>query len=155
MYRVSPLTYFVSGVLSVGLANAHISCSAEELLRFSPPSMSSCSEYLADYIDSHGGYLLPYSNNSTTECVFCTGSETNIFLKSVSSEYKDRWRNFGIVFVYVVFNIAAAIGLFWLARVPKAQKERDQNVTKGAGGEDVEKSSDGTLESASRAPSSE
>lgn len=57
----------------------------------------------------------------------------------MSSEYQDRWRNFGIVLIYMVFNIAAAIGFYWLARVPKTQRKRDQNVSKDAGGEDVEK----------------
>jgi ATP-binding cassette subfamily G (WHITE) protein 2 (PDR) len=119
MYRVTPFTYLVSGVLSVGLANAHISCSTEEFLHFSPAPLLTCSDYLAPYIEEHGGYLIPDSMNSTTECVFCTGSDTNIFLTGVSSEYGDRWRNFGIFLVYVVFNVAAAIGLYWLARVPK------------------------------------
>ncbi|VUC22208.1 unnamed protein product [Clonostachys rosea] len=123
MYRVSPFTYLVSGILSTGLANAQIKCSSEEFLRFSPPSPSTCSEYLAAYIQDNGGYLVPESANSTTECVFCSGSETNIFLKSVSSDYNDRWRNFGIFLVYIVFNIAAAIGFYWLARVPKGRKE--------------------------------
>lgn len=126
MYRVSPLTYFVSGILSVGLANAPITCSTEELLRFSPPAASNCQDYLTDYMDAFGGYLLPESMNSTTECMFCTGSDTNVFLKSVSSEYQDRWRNFGIVWAYIVFNAVAAIGLYWLARVPKGRKVKEQ-----------------------------
>ena len=125
MYRISPLTYLVSGMLSVGLANAHISCSKEELLHFSPPSLSTCSTYLAPYTKILGGYLTPDSMNSTTECVFCSGSETNIFLKSVSSEYGDRWRNFGILWVYVLVNVAGAVGLYWLARVPKGKREKN------------------------------
>ena len=120
MYRVSPFTYLVSGMLSVGLANGRISCSPEELLHFSPlPGLSNCAAYLAPYIEAHGGYLTPNSLNSTTECVFCTGSETNIFLRGVSAEYADRWRNFGIFLIYVGFNIGAAMGLYWLARMPK------------------------------------
>lgn len=71
-----------------------------------------------------GGYLTPESMNSTTECVFCTGSKTNTFLKGVSAEYEDRWRNLGIFLVYVIFNIAAAVGLYWLARVPKGKREK-------------------------------
>jgi ATP-binding cassette, subfamily G (WHITE), member 2, PDR len=126
MYRISPLTYLVSGMISVGLANSHISCAPEELLRFSPPPFSSCSTYLADYIDEFGGYLLPDSVNSTVECVFCTGSDTNIFLKTVSADYADRWRNFGILWVYVVFNVVAALGLYWLTRVPKEKKEKNE-----------------------------
>lgn len=134
MYRVSPFTYLVSGILSTGLANARIKCSSEELLRFAPPSSSTCSEYLATYIQDNGGYLVPESANSTTECIFCSGSETNIFLKSVSSDYNDRWRNFGIFFVYIVFNIAAAIGFYWLARVPKGRKEPISKADQQAAG---------------------
>lgn len=124
MYRVSPLTYLVSGMLSVGLANSQITCATEEFLHFSPPSLSNCSAYLAPYINEFGGYLVPDSMDSTTECVFCTGNDTNTFLKSVSAEYEYRWRNFGIFWVYVVFNAAAAVGLYWLARVPKSQREK-------------------------------
>jgi ABC-type multidrug transport system permease subunit len=121
MYRVSPLTYLVSGMLSVGLANARISCSTEEFLHFSPPAQLNCSAYLAPYIEVLGGYLSPDSVNSTTECVFCSGSETNIFLKGVSAEYDDRWRNCGIFLVYITFNVAAAVVIYWLARVPKGK----------------------------------
>ena len=71
-----------------------------------------------------GGYLIPESMDSTTECVFCSGSDTNIFLKGVSAEYGDRWRNFGIFVVYVIFNVAAAVGLYWLARVPKGKRDK-------------------------------
>ena len=62
------------------------------------------------------------SMSSTTECVFCSANETNIFLKSVSADYGDRWRNFGIVLVYVIFNIGATVGFYWLARVPKRER---------------------------------
>nr|POE54264.1 zeb2-regulated abc transporter 1 [Quercus suber] len=123
MYRVSPLTYLVSGMLSTGLANARITCATEELLRFAPPAGSNCTTYLTGYQKSHGGYLTPESAGSTRECVFCTGNDTNVYLNSVSVEYSDRWRNFGIFWVYVVFNTVAAIGFYWLARVPKGKKK--------------------------------
>ncbi|KIW62366.1 hypothetical protein PV04_10546 [Phialophora macrospora] len=122
MYRVSPFTYFFSGVLSVGLANSHISCATEELLRFSPPPPLNCSTYLAPYMEASGGYLTPDSLGSTTECVFCSGNDTNVFLESVSAKYEDRWRNFGIFWSYIVFNVAAAVLLFWLTRVPKGRQ---------------------------------
>lgn len=119
MYRASPFTYFFSGVLSVGLANSHISCSPEEYLNFSPPSGLNCSTYLAPYMEALNGYLTPESMGSTTECIFCSGSDTNVFLESVSANYEDRWRNFGIFWVYSIFNMVAAVGLFWLTKVPK------------------------------------
>jgi ABC-type multidrug transport system permease subunit len=127
MYRVSPFTYFFSGVLSVGLANSHISCSTEELLNFSPAPLSNCSTYLAPYIENFGGYLTPNSMGSATECVFCSGSDTNVFLESVSAKYQDRWKNFGIFWVYILFNTVASVGLFWLTRVPKEKQEQSVN----------------------------
>lgn len=119
MYRVSPFTYFFSGVLSVGLGNSHISCSTEEYLHFSPPPSMNCSAYLEPYIEAFDGYLTSESMGSTTECVFCSGNDTNIFLETVSANYDDRWRNFGIFWVYIIFNMAAAPLLFWLTKVPK------------------------------------
>ncbi|KAJ4982875.1 ABC transporter cdr4 [Stagonosporopsis vannaccii] len=123
MYRVSPFTYFFSGVLSTGLGNSHISCSPEEYLHFSPPPSTTCSTYLAAYIENSSGYLTPESMGSTSECVLCSGDDTNIFLKGVSANYNDRWRNYGIFWVYIIFNTAAAVGLFWLTKVPKGRRQ--------------------------------
>lgn len=118
MYRVSPLTYFISGVLATGVANVPIECSSYEYVKFSSPGGQNCGEYMADYIKAMGtGYLADPS--ATTTCEFCQYSSTNDFLNSISSSYKDRWRNYGIFICYIVFNYIAAVFLYWLARVPK------------------------------------
>ncbi|SMY27542.1 unnamed protein product [Zymoseptoria tritici ST99CH_1A5] len=124
MYRISPLTYLVSGVLSVGLANTRIHCLDEELLHFSAPPSTNCSTYLAPYIQLEGGYLQEVPDSNPAQCVFCTGSQTNIFLKSVSAQYGDRWRNLGIVWAYVAFNLVATVIFYWLARVPKKSRSK-------------------------------
>lgn len=135
MYRVSPFTYFFSGVLSVGLGNSQITCATEELLRFAPPPPLNCSTYMTPYIEASGGYLTPGSIGSTTECVFCSGNDTNVFLQRVSANYNDRWRNFGIFWSYIAFNIAAAVFLFWLTKVPKRKRVQtgdcDESQTQG------------------------
>ena len=41
------------------------------------------------------------------------------FLTTIDSFYGDRWRNFGIMWAYIVFNVFAALFLYWLMRVPK------------------------------------
>ncbi|KAF4780777.1 ABC-2 type transporter [Colletotrichum scovillei] len=117
MYRVSPFTYIVSGMLSTAVANTEVVCAANEFLHFDPPSGQSCGAFLENYITAAGGYLR--EPNATTDCQFCTIQDTNVFLASVKSDYNDRWRNFGIAWVYIIFNIFAALGLYWLARVPK------------------------------------
>jgi len=122
MYRISPFTYLVSGVLSAGIANAKVVCAPVEYLSFNPPSGKTCAQYLDPYINAtKAGY---YTNgDATANCQFCTLSETNQFLAQVNVFYSDRWRNFGLMWVYIVFNAAGAVFLYWLARVPKKAKE--------------------------------
>jgi len=80
-----------------------------------------CGEYMAPWINVMGGYLV--DNSTTTECSFCSISSTNQFLVAISSSYDKRWRNFGILWVFIIFNAFAAVFLYWLARVPKQTKK--------------------------------
>ena len=69
------------------------------------------------YMQLAGGAV---SNPGATDlCEFCALATTDAFLASVDVFYVDRWRNFGLMWVYVLFNLAAALFLYWLARVPK------------------------------------
>ncbi|KAH7139880.1 ABC transporter ABCl1 [Dactylonectria estremocensis] len=122
MYWVSPFAYLVSGVLSAAIANTNVVCADNELLSFKPINGTTCGEYMASHIDQAGGYLM--DEMATAECVYCPMSDTNKYLKSVSANYEHRWRNYGILWIYVLFNIAAALLVYWLARVPKRRLEK-------------------------------
>jgi ATP-binding cassette subfamily G (WHITE) protein 2 (PDR) len=125
MYRVSPFTYLVSGMMSTGLANSNVICSSIEYLHFNPPAGDTCESYMKDYISYAGGYVL--NGSATSDCQFCSVADTNVFLANVNSDFKDAWRNFGLMFVFIIFNIFGAIGMYWLARVPKnAKKEKKE-----------------------------
>lgn len=117
MYRVSPFTYLVDAMLSTGLANTEIVCSGKEILRVNAPSGQTCEDFLGAYETFARGNIM--NPNATGECMYCPMKETNDMLAQLSSNYANRWRNFGLLQVYVVFNIFAAIGIYWLARVPK------------------------------------
>jgi ABC-type multidrug transport system ATPase subunit len=140
MYRVSPFTYLVSGMLSTGIANTEVVCAENELLHFAPVS-GTCGDYLATYTSIYGGYAV--DPNATNECSFCPIKDTNVFLKSLSSDYTTAWRNFGILWVYIVFNIGAALVLYWLVRVPKVKKEKDDKLAVGGTVEEVEERIEG------------
>ena len=122
VYRANPLTYVVNGLLGSTLANAPVVCSASEILNFAPPNGSTCEEYMTGFIDAAGGYLIESSRESTSECRFCPMDSTNTFLKMINIDFDKRWQDFGYLWVYVVFNIAAAVFFYWLARVPKGKK---------------------------------
>lgn len=121
LYRVSPLTYWISAILSTGLANVEVTCASNEWTTISPPDGQTCGDYMADYISKAGGYLL--DPKVTSNCSYCKIKDTNMFLLTMSSDYSTRWRNFGIMWVYIVFNIAAALTLYYLVRMPKGKKK--------------------------------
>lgn len=124
MYRLSPFTYLVSGVMSTGIAKTAVVCAEREYLYFDPPSGQTCKQFLDPYMSYAGGYLT--NDNATAACRFCSLSDTDAFLAQVNVFYSERWRNFGILWAYVIFNIAGAVFLYWLARVPKVKKEKKE-----------------------------
>lgn len=81
---------------------------------------------MGPYISYAGGYLL--DENTTMDCSFCSVKDTNTFLKSLNSDYSLRWRNFGLMWVFILFNIFAAVGMYWLARVPKVKKAKKEKA---------------------------
>jgi ABC-type multidrug transport system permease subunit len=117
MYRVSPFTYLIDGMLSTAVAHTKVICADNEYLHFSPPDGQTCSQYMAKYIAATGGYLEDPS--ATGNCSFCQISTTDAFLKEVSAHPQYMWRNWGILWAFIFFNVAAAIFFYWLFRVPK------------------------------------
>ena len=121
MYRVSPFTYLVSAMLSTGVSRADAICEEVEYLTFNPPANQTCQAYMEPFIKAaHTGYLK--DPDATSNCMFCTISKTDVYLSGISSNFNDAWRNFGLMWAYIVFNIFGAVFIYWLARVPKGKK---------------------------------
>lgn len=125
MYRVSPFTYIVSSVLSVGLAQTDIVCSDIEELHLSPPlANQTCQEFLGPYAQfAHGRVMNP---EATTDCRYCPAARTDDYLNTIDVRFSDRWMNIGVLFAYVGFNFVAGIFLYWLARVPKRSRVKEK-----------------------------
>jgi ATP-binding cassette subfamily G (WHITE) protein 2 (PDR) len=130
MYRLSPFTYLVSGMLSVGLANSSVQCAERELIIFNPTSGQTCQNYTATYRALSGGYV--DNPDATSNCRFCAISDTNVFLKALGSDYSQAWRNFGILWAFCIFNVVAALALYWLLRMPKTKKDKKDKKEVGA-----------------------
>jgi ATP-binding cassette subfamily G (WHITE) protein 2 (PDR) len=75
---------------------------------------------MRDYISEVGGFL--HDPQATSECQYCQMDNTDQFLKRINAHWDTRWRDFGILWVYVAFNVAGAIFFYWLCRVPKGKK---------------------------------
>lgn len=120
VYRASPLTYFIDGLVSSGLANVPVTCSAAEALQFNVPhgsNFNNCTEYLTPYIHQFGGTLL---NSSTqTRCDYCPISNTSALLNGIGISTQSPWDNIGYLTVFIAFNIFATYCFYWLARCPR------------------------------------
>lgn len=123
MYRVSPFTYLINGMLATGLANTNVTCADIEYSTFNPRDGETCFGYMQDFIGRRGGYVR--NPDDTSQCQFCQVRDTNVYLTQLSSEYASRWRNFGVMWAFVGFNVAAALFFYWLARVPRKQKVQE------------------------------
>ena len=120
MYRIDPFTYLVDGLLSTSLANSPVRCASNEYLKFEP--VGTCLDYMKEYISRAGGYLL--NPEATDLCQYCRLDNTNDFLASVNCDYGRRWRNFGLLWVYIVVNLGFALLAYRLFRVPNKKKSR-------------------------------
>jgi ABC-type multidrug transport system permease subunit len=100
--------YLVSGIIATGLANTDVVCAANEYVRFNPVGGQNCGDYVRQYTQTFGGYVA--NPTASTDCQFCSISSTNTFLAAVNANYDQRWRNFGILFAFIFFNIIAAFG---------------------------------------------
>ncbi|KAE8355692.1 ABC-2 type transporter-domain-containing protein [Aspergillus coremiiformis] len=117
MYRVSPFTYWIAAIASTQLHDRPVQCSTAEMSIFDPPLGQTCKEYLSSFLDMAGGQL---SNpNATSDCRYCSLKVADKYLAGVNISWDERWRNFGIIWVYVVVNIFMATMLYYIFRVKK------------------------------------
>ncbi|KIY48466.1 hypothetical protein FISHEDRAFT_73662 [Fistulina hepatica ATCC 64428] len=116
MYRASPFTYIIEGLMGYAVGHSSIVCSDVEFLTLEPPSAQTCGEYLKTYTTTVSGYL---SNpDATSYCRFCAVDKTDDLLSTMFNiYYSHHWRDLGIVFAFVGFNVIAAFGLTWLLRI--------------------------------------
>lgn len=83
-----------------------------------PTGSLSCQDYLGPYAQAAGGAI--YNPTAMSDCQYCPSRNADQFLNSVSISYSTRWRDYGIGFAYIVFNIFMAVLLYYLIRVRKS-----------------------------------
>jgi ABC-type multidrug transport system permease subunit len=90
-------------MISAGIANIHVVCDSIEYLHVNHPSNKTSLQY----ISLAGGYLL--DENATKEGNSCSVKDTNTLLRGLHSDNSDQWKNSGLTWVFVVFNIFSAV----------------------------------------------
>lgn len=117
MYRVSPFTYIIDGIVSTALHGRQIVCANNEMSIFNPPPNMTCGQYLQPYLQLAPGRL---SNpDATSQCHYCQLSVADQYLEPRGIEWTLRWRNFGLVWAYVAFDLFMIPVLYYLFRMKK------------------------------------
>ncbi len=116
-YRVSPFTYWISGIVSTMLHGRQVTCAERETSIFDPPSGQTCGQYLAPLAGSAPGTL--QNPEATSDCRYCPFSVADQFLAGSRIYWDERWRNYGIMWAFICFNIAIAVFVYYMFRVKK------------------------------------
>ncbi|CCF43689.1 ABC transporter, partial [Colletotrichum higginsianum] len=90
-------------------------------------SDATCGGFLGPFAEAAGGRVLnpaAAGDGAGSVCEYCPLGTTGDFLARFDIAYGTRWRDLGIVWAYVLFNIAAAMALYWLFRVPKGKRAK-------------------------------
>ncbi|KAI9570995.1 ABC-2 type transporter-domain-containing protein [Boletus coccyginus] len=116
MYRISPYTYLIEGLVSQILSGQSVQCAAQEYAMIQPPSGFSCASYLDPFISNSGGYLQNPDAGST--CLYCSFSTADAWLyNSFNIQYVHRWRNVGLFCAFIVFNVCATYAFTYIFRI--------------------------------------
>jgi ATP-binding cassette subfamily G (WHITE) protein 2 (PDR) len=107
-------------------------CSSTEVSRFAPPSGQTCGQYLNTFLQTAPGVL--QNPDSTYECYYCSLRSSDQFLAGSEIYYSQRWRNYGIMWAFICFNIFMAILTYYLFRVAKFSKGESGGKSKGKKG---------------------
>jgi ATP-binding cassette subfamily G (WHITE) protein 2 (PDR) len=128
MYRVSPLTYWVAGIAAAMLHGRQVVCAEAELSIFNPPAGETCGQYMQAYLTQAPGTL--NNPDASADCSYCALSVADQYLNGSNIYWSERWRNFGLMWAYVIFNIAAATFLYYFFRVRKSSGKSSDKVQK-------------------------
>ncbi|KAF9984142.1 hypothetical protein BGZ65_000928 [Modicella reniformis] len=103
MYWLDPYRYIIEGLVSVQLHNVPVRCGSDEYSVFNVPVGQTCEQYAAEFLKSATGYL----NNptDTSNCQYCEYLYGQDFYHGLSMDFGNRWRDLGIMCIYLVFNL--------------------------------------------------
>ncbi|KAI0114413.1 BcatrD protein [Nemania sp. FL0031] len=112
-YRATPLSYYISAIISTGLSGIDVSCSPSDSWQFNPPPNQTCGSYL-------GGSVPKLLNpDSIGACEVCMYGSVDSLLAYFNIYFHDRYWEWGVTIAYNVINIALTFLLYWLVQVPK------------------------------------
>ncbi|KAG0784732.1 hypothetical protein G6F16_008005 [Rhizopus arrhizus] len=119
MYWVDPFHYYIEGLVVNELGDLKVTCTDGDLIKFNPPPNTTCGDYTKNFF-SYGatGYLA--NPEATDQCGYCSYSSGPEFYSTrFGWDAAHKWRNFGILIAYFIFNCFAFLFFVYLFRKPR------------------------------------
>ncbi|KUJ23287.1 uncharacterized protein LY89DRAFT_777066 [Mollisia scopiformis] len=107
VHYASPFTWLIDGLFSNILHLTTVTCSPSEINIFQPPANKTCGSFIAPFLTYGAGAI--YNPSATKDCEYCRYGTGDEYLGTLDMSWGGRWRNFGVLWVYVVFNVGALL----------------------------------------------
>ncbi|KAI9282778.1 ABC-2 type transporter-domain-containing protein [Sporodiniella umbellata] len=119
MYWLDPYHYLIEGLVVNVMDSVPVVCNNEEMVQIPAPPGTTCGVYMADFFKAGGnGYI--EDDNATGSCNYCNYKFGNEFYETrIGWRFANRWRDFGILCAYCVFNVFAFMFFVFLFRKAK------------------------------------
>ncbi|KAJ1310587.1 hypothetical protein OPQ81_007316 [Rhizoctonia solani] len=102
LYQLDPFTRLISGMVSTELHGLKITCTPLEFAVFQPPQGQTCLQWAGDFVNASVGYL--DNPEATSNCRYCPYEYGDDFYSGLGISFDTRWRDFGIMIAFTVFN---------------------------------------------------
>ncbi|ORZ21516.1 ABC-2 type transporter-domain-containing protein [Absidia repens] len=118
MYWLDPYHYLIEGFMVNELYDLTVACTDSDLLTYRPPPGQTCQQYSEEFFSTGGGtgYLTGDSLNSTDLCSYCLYSKGEDYYTRIGWDFQNRWRDWGILLAFWIFNVMAFVFFVWLFR---------------------------------------
>ncbi|EPB91141.1 hypothetical protein HMPREF1544_02021 [Mucor circinelloides 1006PhL] len=119
MYWLDPYHYLIEGLVVNVMDGVEVVCGEGDYLVINAPPGQTCGEYMQEFFNNGGpGYLgNPDATGSCNYCQYKTGND--FYEERIGWNFSNRWRNFGILCAYTVFNVMLFMFFVFLFRKQK------------------------------------
>ncbi|CAI4765162.1 CQS_1a_G0047380.mRNA.1.CDS.1 [Saccharomyces cerevisiae] len=115
MWKLSPYTYFLQNLVGLLMHDKSVRCSKNEMSVFSPPIGQTCGEFTKPFFEFETGYIT--NPDATSNCAYCQYKVGDEYLARMNASFSYLWRNFGLIWAYIIFNIIAMIAVYYVVQV--------------------------------------
>jgi ABC-type multidrug transport system permease subunit len=108
----------IEGLVVNVMDGVEVHCGDSDFTPIPIPSGSTCGAYMKEFFQYGAGYIK--DENATDMCEYCPYQYGNDFYEQrIGWSFDNRWRDFGILCAYYIFNVFAFMFFVFLFRKAK------------------------------------